>query len=217
MLVKVCGMKYPDNMTALGALPVDMMGMIFYPPSSRFLDDAATAAFVADPENLPGLRRVGVFVNAGIDEVLNRVHDYGLDYVQLHGTESPEYCAELLRIWSFSTARSAQLIKAFSVDRKFDFSDTAAYAPHCRYFVFDTKGEGFGGTGRQFDWGLLDAYRGRTPFLLSGGIAPDSAPAIRRLHHPQLAGVDINSRFEEEPGKKDIPAIAAFLQALDQR
>ncbi|NRB61835.1 MAG: phosphoribosylanthranilate isomerase, partial [Saprospiraceae bacterium] len=142
------------------------------------------------------------------------VHDYQLDYIQLHGDESPEYCAELVDLWSFSSVRSAKLIKAFPVDEYVNFRDTAPYEPYADHFIFDTKGAGYGGTGREFDWSLLQDYLGTKTFLLSGGIQPDSFDAIRQVNHPQLIGVDINSGFEEEPALKNPLAVELFIERL---
>lgn len=211
--VKVCGMREPANIKAVAKLPVQYMGFIFYTHSKRFVGKTKLADWLSkNGKVLEGIRRVGVFVNSELDAILNAVHDYQLDYVQLHGDESPEYCAELTGLWSFSSVRSARLIRAFSVDDRFDFGDTAAFEPYAEQFIFDTKGAGYGGTGRQFDWSLLQQYHGTKPFLLSGGIQPDSAEAIRSMDHPQMMGVDINSGFETEPGVKDPQAITTFIQ-----
>lgn len=216
MQVKVCGMRDPENMAAVAQLPIQYMGFIFYPKSRRFVGRQANLAawLERNAKVLNGINRVGVFVNAELDAILNAVHDYQLDYIQLHGNESPEYCAELTDLWSFSSVRSAKLIKAFSVDEEFDFRETAPYEPHADLFIFDTKGAGYGGTGKQFDWSLLQKYLGTKTFLLSGGIQPESVPAIRQVNHPQLAGVDINSGFEREPALKEPLAIKKFIEAL---
>lgn len=213
--VKVCGMREPANIAVVAKMPIQYMGFIFYPKSSRFVGDTGLSGWLSKNEKeLEGIHRVGVFVNAELDYILNQVHDYRLDYVQLHGTESPEYCAELTNLWSFSSVRSASLICAFSVDESFDFADTAAYEPYTELFIFDTKGAGYGGTGRQFDWSLLQQYHGTKSFLLSGGLKPDSAEAIRQFDHPQMIGVDINSGFETEPAVKDPAAITTFIEQL---
>jgi phosphoribosylanthranilate isomerase len=214
MQIKVCGMRKPENLAGLAGLPVDMVGFIFYPKSLRAVGPELESWLQEEGACLEGKKRVGVFVNAEIEEVLNKVHDFGLDFVQLHGEESPEYC-QLLR--SISQATSMQpflLIKAFQVDEAFDFSSTARYAPYCAYFLFDTRSAAHGGSGQQFDWALLDRYQGMVPFLLSGGIAPDSVVAVRALRHPRLAGLDLNSRFEIEPGQKDLAQIAGFIDQL---
>lgn len=211
--VKVCGMREPGNIADVAQLPIQYMGFIFYPKSSRYVGDSELQAWLSrSGEALGDVARVGVFVNAEFDDILNRVHDYELDYVQLHGTESPEYCAELTNLWSFSSVRRARVIRSFPIDPDFDFAQTAAYEPYADLFLFDTKGAGYGGTGRQFDWSLLQQYHGTKSFLLSGGIQPDSVAALLRVDHPQMIGVDINSGFEEEPARKKVADIDLFIR-----
>jgi phosphoribosylanthranilate isomerase len=205
-------MRDPENLAGLASLPVDLVGFIFYPPSPRAAGEELEAWLRAEGQCLAGKKRVGVFVNAETEEVLNKVHDFELDYVQLHGDESPEYCQLLATIAKGTSMRSFQLIKAFAVDEAFDFDATAAFAPYCAYFLFDTRSAAYGGSGQQFDWSLLEGYRGETPFLLSGGIGPDSAAALRALVHPRLAGIDVNSRFETAPGRKDLGLLSRFLE-----
>ncbi len=215
MHVKICGLRDPENIAAIANLPVDYLGFIFQEQSPRFVSGEALPAWLAENAHLlEGKKRVGVFVNAEIDFILNTVHDYGLHYVQLHGSESPTYCQELNVLWSVSSMQQAQLIKAFSVDAQFDFASTQAYATHCPLFLFDTRGAAAGGTGEKWDWSLLDRYEGITPFFLSGGIGPEDAAAIRAIRHPQFYGVDLNSRFESAPGIKEISRAEAFLAEL---
>lgn len=216
MKVKVCGMKEPDNIKDLLELPIDMIGFIFYNQSKRFIGKQKELQkwITKNPEYFGEVQKVGVFVNAELEVILNTVHDYQLDYVQLHGTESPEYCRELTGLWKASTLRKAKVIKAFQVDDEFDFTNTEAYAAFCSYFIFDTKGKDYGGNGITFNWEVLEKYQGVTPFLLSGGIDLGMEDEIRALQHPQIAGVDINSKFEKEPALKDITRINLFLQKL---
>lgn len=132
---------------------------------------------------------------------------FSLDYIQLHGNESPEYCHSL-------RSTGLRLIKAFSIARRKDFENTEAYEKSCDYFLFDTKCEQHGGSGNQFDWTMLNSYKGKKPFLLSGGINPYSAPTLKELRHPQLAGFDLNSRFEAKPGLKEVERLKFFLEQL---
>lgn len=200
-LIKVCGMRETENIRATEQLGVDMIGFIFYPKSPRYVYEL--------PAYLPTrARRVGVFVNEEKQMVQMFADRFGLDYIQLHGHESPEYCRSL-------HASGARLIKTFSIARERDLLGTSEYEDSCDYFLFDTKCEQHGGSGNQFDWSLLNAYEGRTPFLLSGGINSYSARALKEFHHPQLAGYDINSRFERQPGEKDVERIATFLRELN--
>lgn len=218
MQVKVCGMREPDNIQALLQLPIDYIGFIFHPKSPRFIGKVKLGDWINKHLGDFGkIKRVGVFVNAEFEAILNAVHDYQLDYVQLHGNESAEYCQEIKSYWDITSMRSAQLIKAFSIDENFDFQITRAYERFCSLFIFDTKAKGdqFGGTGLQFDWSLLDKYQGMISYLLSGGIGEEDIKAIRQLNFKQMAGVDINSRFETKPGLKDIPKIQTFLAELN--
>ena len=216
MKVKVCGMKDPENIKALLQLPIDMIGFILYPKSKRFVDAQVLPGWIEENLDLFGeVKRVGVFVNAELDQVLNGVHDYQLDYVQLHGSESPEYCETILSFWASSSVKSAQLIKAFSVDEDFDFSMTDPYTGSCSHFIFDTKGQDYGGNGVTFNWDLLNNYQGPTPFLLSGGIDLGMEADVQALSFPQMVGIDVNSRFEKEPGLKDINRIELFLKKLE--
>lgn len=215
MKIKVCGLRDPANIEALLRVPIDMAGFVFYPQSPRFAESKTLRNWIDKNVRSFGFKqRVGVFANAEIEYVLNTVHDYHLDFVQLHGTESPEYCRELQAYWSIGSLRSARFIKAFSVDEGFDFEQTQEFEGLCPFFLFDTKSEKHGGSGKQFNWSLLDEYTGATPFLLSGGIDEDSADQIRQLRHPRLSGVDINSKFETKPGLKDVEKVERFVKAM---
>ncbi|MCB0654327.1 MAG: phosphoribosylanthranilate isomerase [Saprospiraceae bacterium] len=215
MKIKVCGLKEPENIKGVLKFAPDMVGFILYRKSPRMVEEKKLSKWMDQNEALFGeIKRVGVFVDAKIDYVLNAVHDFKLDFVQLHGTESPEYCREIQDYWNFSSIRRAEFIKAFQVEEAFDFSDTRAYEGLCTYFLFDTKSEVRGGSGHKFDWAVLERYKGLTPFLLSGGIGPEDVEAIGKLAIPQLAGVDINSRFELEPGIKDLNIVETFIQKL---
>lgn len=200
LLIKVCGMTEAENIRRVEQLGVDLMGFIFYPKSPRCL--------CRMPGYLPACaRRVGVFVNESKENVLMYADRFSLDYLQLHGNESPEYCRSLRRA-------GIRLIKAFAVAQPRDLLAASAYNGLCDYYLFDTKTPQYGGSGNRFDWNLLHRYDGPTPFLLSGGIHPYSAEAIREFHHPRLAGIDLNSRFETAPGIKDTERIADFLNQI---
>ncbi|MBC6994483.1 phosphoribosylanthranilate isomerase [Neolewinella lacunae] len=216
MKIKVCGLRQPENITEVLGLGIDFAGFIFHKRSPRHAASAELMRWMENnPQPFESTAKVGVFVNAELDYILNVVHDYQLDYVQLHGNESPGYCRELKLLWSVSTLRKAKIIKAFSVAADFNFRDTGEYVDSCPLFVFDTGGHPeAGGTGQKWDWERLAAYQHPVPFLLSGGIGPEDAAAVRALQHPQLAGVDVNSRFESAPGVKDVSQLAAFVEAL---
>ena len=153
------------------------------------------------------LKRVGVFVNATPEYMIETANLYKLDYLQLHGNESPDTCYALQK-------RGYAIIKAFSIASADDLTSTTEYEGRTDYFLFDTKCNSYGGSGKQFDWSVLASYKGNTPFLLSGGIAPDSVDAVRNFRHPQLAGIDLNSGFETEPGMKDAEKIKTFIDKI---
>lgn len=200
-LIKVCGMRDADNISALDETGIDLMGFIFWPHSSRYVSRR--------PEYMPSrAKRVGVFVDEDIDTIKRIADDYALDYIQLHGHESPAYCTQL-QDW--------RIIKAFSIASSDDLKQTNAYEGCTDCFLFDTKGMSVGGNGVQFDWSILDSYYGSTPFLLSGGIGPDDAQSIRDNNEPYTAkciGIDLNSRFETAPALKDINKIQSFIKTV---
>ena len=202
-LVKVCGMREAENIREVEALGIDLMGFIFWPKSGRYVSER--------PAYLPtNCKRVGVFVDEDIETVKRIAEDYALDYIQLHGHESPEYCAQL---------KGLKLIKAFNIATTEDFKQTEPYTGIVDYFLFDTKGKSVGGNGEKFDWSVLSAYDGNTPFLLSGGIGPDDAEVLTSHFSPltskKCVGIDLNSRFEIAPGLKDINKLKEFLNALN--
>jgi phosphoribosylanthranilate isomerase len=213
--IKVCGLREPENIREIAALPVDMIGFIFHPGSPRAVGGGDKLPEWLENAALPGhVARVGVFVDAEIESLLNTVHDYALDYVQLHGNESAAYCAELSNIWAYTGVRKALIIKAFRVGPGFDFGTCSHFGQYCDYFLFDTQTPGFGGSGQVFDWELLRGYHGEVPFLLSGGIGPGSVDALKAFAHPCWAGIDLNSRFEKVPGVKAVALLASFIESL---
>ena len=200
MIIKVCGMRDPENIRTVEQAGTDWMGFIFFPSSARYVSHT--------PDYLPEhCRRIGVFVNESKENILMYTDRFGLDYIQLHGHEAPEYCRSLRNA-------GLHLIKAFSILLPKDLLAVSAYNGLCDYYLFDTKTPQYGGSGNQFDWNLLHRYNGPTPFLLSGGINPYSVKALREFRHPYFAGIDINSRFETAPGIKDVERISNFLKEL---
>ena len=200
MIIKVCGMRDADNIREVEKLGIDWMGFIFWPKSSRYVSER--------PAYLPQkCKRVGVFVNATIDDIRQHIADYSLDIVQLHGHESTDSIRSLRSL----CGDVISIIKAFNIATKEDLEATTSYEGLADYFLFDTKGPSVGGNGEKFDWSVLEVYNGDTPFLLSGGIGPDDTGRILDYHHPKCIGVDLNSRFEIEPGIKDITKLKTFL------
>ncbi len=204
-LLKVCGMRALDNVRALDELGLDWMGFIFYPKSKRFV-----GLDFEMPTNIQA-KKVGVFVNEEINVVADLVNKCALDFIQLHGDESPEYCEQLGNI--LEKKSYCQIIKAFGVDEAFDFSDLVNYEiVDC--FLFDTKCKDYGGSGKQYDWAILNKYKGPKPFLLSGGISVDSVGILKEFEHNKCLGIDVNSRFELSPAVKDVEKIKRFKEVL---
>lgn len=197
-MIKVCGLT--DNgssrqVTALGN--VDYLGFIFYEGSKRFTD----TTFDSDK------KKVGVFVNSSAEYITQQIEKHSLDIVQLHGSETTELIAQL--------PANIKIIKAFGIAKEADIEATKPYENLVDYFLFDTKSDSHGGTGTAFNWKLLEAYTGSTPFLLSGGIGMDSVDNLKQFSHPQLVGYDLNSRFETAPKVKDATLIAQFLKEMN--
>ena len=204
MKIKICGMKFPDNIAEVAALRPDFMGFIFYPKSPRFAEPLDSATLKALPKSI---KKIGVFVNENLENILTIAYKYDLDGVQLHGTELEGMCKELRKAGYI-------VIKAFPIAEAYNFKVTKAYEGSCDYFLFDTKTDAYGGSGLKFNWKMLDEYVGETPFLLSGGIAADDAEAILKIEHPKFAGIDLNSKFEVKPGEKNVELLKEFLKEL---
>lgn len=225
-LIKVCGMRNPDNIRAVSQLPIDYMGFIFYPKSSRYVDMQhlwpGLMPDLADPrisdaaktDNLNSISRVGVFVDAMAQDIIIRVVAFELDAVQLHGSETPTFIRNLRATIVPDIHPTLKVFKAMSIASADDFARCAKYEGVVDMFVFDTKCTGYGGSGQQFDWSLLDSYHGTVPFLLSGGIGPDDAERIKAVNYPQFVGVDLNSMFETEPTVKDVQLLEKFIGQL---
>ena len=195
-------MRDAENIREVEALGIDWMGMIFWPKSSRYVSER--------PAYLPAsCKRVGVFVNEDAETIKRIAEDYALDYIQLHGSESPDYIHALRVDGGF-----AAVIKAFNIATTGDLEATKPYEDIADYFLFDTKAQLPGGSGQQFDWSVLADYHGETPFLLSGGIGPDDAERVKAFNHPKCAGFDLNSKFEVVPALKDVNILKEFIKEI---
>jgi phosphoribosylanthranilate isomerase len=208
MKIKVCGMRNSENIQDLLVLKPDFVGFIFYEKSKRFVSDFPQV-------NFPNyIKKVGIFVNEEISEVLNKVYNFQLNYIQLHGNETVEYCEKIRHSELDLKPLQIKIIKAFSVNDNFDFSKTEPFEKYCDYFLFDTKGKNYGGNGVKFNWEILQKYEGKTPFLLSGGITKEDVNEIKEIKHTAFAGIDINSGFETAPAIKNINNIKEFKNNL---
>lgn len=203
MIIKVCGMRDSLNIKLVEQLNVDWMGFIFYPKSSRFVSNI--------PSYLPTKqKRVGVFVNADLNFILKHATDYNLDFIQLHGNETPSFCREIK-----STGLS--VIKAFGISESTNFTAISTYENCADYFLFDTHSTTVGGSGKTFDHSLLFQYNGKTPFLLSGGLGLENLNDIVHFYHPSLLGLDLNSCFEFSPGIKSVSCLQSFITNYKQK
>lgn len=205
MKLKVCGMTELEQIQTLETCGVDFAGLIFYEGSKRFVGSKSKNQ-KSEIRNLK-IDRVGVFVNATIPEIEQAVKDYGLSYVQLHGDESPEFCK---KIKEFAFA-----IKAIRINIKTNLAnELEKFEETCDYFLFDTDSKQYGGTGKKFDWGVLQSAEIDKPFFLSGGIGLEDLAEVKAFQHPMLFAIDVNSRFEISPGVKDLQQVKTFLEQL---
>ena len=204
--LKICGMK--NNVQQVAALEPDYLGFIFWESSSRFYD------LPTIEEVDKNIKKVGVFVDADHDFIYQTAIDFQLDYLQLHGNESTDYLLDLRA----KIPENLKLIKAFAVDNDFDFDGLKTYEPLCDYFLFDTKGKLPGGNGTQFDWSILKSYACKHPFFLSGGIGLSSLEALEAFLNSVQAtyccAIDVNSKFEKEPGTKNTTQLKQFKEQL---
>ena len=207
-------MRDADNIRDISALGVDMIGLIFYPPSPRYVQQFSSGAGII-PDYAPDMGktplRVGVFVDDMPQNIVTRVYNYKLDYIQLHGNEPRETLENLRATIDPDIKPKIKIIKAISVSSAEDIKKYKEYVGAADLFLFDTKCKTVGGRGEQFDWQVLQAYDGDVPFLLSGGIGPDDAERIKNFHHPKCIGIDLNSKFEIEPALKDVEKLKQFL------
>ncbi|MEA3461337.1 MAG: phosphoribosylanthranilate isomerase [Bacteroidota bacterium] len=201
--IKVCGMRDPHNLEEVCDLTPEYVGFIFYERSGRFVGKNPDPALFNIPG--PGIRKVGVFVDEELKQVRKAIENHGLDLVQLHGKESVEYCRSLSGV-------PVDVIKV--LDPPGTDMDPEEYMEVADLLLFDSAGAGSGGTGRKFDWSLLDELKSSVPFLLSGGIGPGDAAPVRALGLEGLIGVDVNSRFELLPGMKDVESLKEFITEI---
>ena len=194
-------MRDSNNIKDLLKLDIDYMGMIFYEKSLRYVERHPVYT------STDKVKKVGVFVNENFQTIMEKAEAFNLDIIQLHGNETPELCEKI-------KATGLDVFKAFGVDDNFDFKTTVPFSKSSSLFIFDTKSKGYGGSGKKYNWGKLSEYKGKTGFLLSGGISPGDADQLKSFEHPLFAGVDLNSGFETSPGVKDIKKIRLFIEEV---
>ncbi|MFD2584560.1 phosphoribosylanthranilate isomerase [Pedobacter vanadiisoli] len=204
--LKVCGMRLAANIAAVAELQPDYLGFIFYEKSPRLISEVSAELIKYIPAEI---KTTGVFVNEDLEKVKEKISSLKLKAVQLHGSELPEYGAALK-----SSFPGIEVIKAFGIDEDFDFSALEAYLGTTDYFLFDTKTKAHGGSGKTFNWSVLDRYTYNKPYFLSGGIDLEHSAAIKNINDSRLYALDINSRFETEPGLKDAAKIKEFIKEM---
>lgn len=218
MKLKVCGMKYEDNISQVADLRPDYLGFIFYKKSARHVSSSI-------PELPESIKKVGVFVDENLEDVIEQINKHQLQAVQLHGKESPEYCdalrhAELVSVSHKKNLKPVhvEIIKVFSIKNEFNFEVLKPYEEVCDYFLFDTKGKLPGGNGYTFNWNVLNNYPSTKPFFLSGGIGLDQVEDIKKFKQSEAStycyALDVNSKFEVEPGLKSIEKLKEFKKSL---
>ena len=202
MKLKICGMREPENIEAIAALAPDYLGFIFWAPSSRYVNQST-------PTLTEEIKKIGVFVDPTLDYIETIIKEHQLQAVQLHGNETSAYCKQIQYL-------GVEVIKAFSIQNDFDFSELKAYENCCDFFLFDTKGELPGGNGYCFDWSILKAYPSKKPFFLSGGIGIENVEELQKLLKTNLPiyAIDVNSKFESAPGIKKVNELKQFKKEL---
>jgi phosphoribosylanthranilate isomerase len=201
MKIKVCGITTVEQMQELHALGIDYAGLIFYAKSARYAGEKLDGK-KEEIKDIP-IAKIGVFVNADIEEVKRKIKDFGLAAVQLHGDEEVAYCKALMPF--------AEVIKVFRISNEKEVETLIQpFGDACHYFLFDTDTKMYGGSGKSFDWNVLANAAINKPFFLSGGIAPGDVEKIKMFQNPFVYAVDVNSRFEIEPGLKDMAAVKGF-------
>ncbi|MBV7269922.1 phosphoribosylanthranilate isomerase [Winogradskyella luteola] len=202
MKLKVCGMKH--NIAVIAQLQPDYLGFIFYEKSPRNFEGTI-------PKFPQNIKKVGVFVDEKVEVIVDKIEKYQLDAIQLHGHESPEVC-RLLK------STNKDIIKVFSIKDEFDFSVLKPYEDYVDYFLFDTKGKLPGGNGYTFNWDVLKGYPSTKPYFLSGGIGLDELEKIKAFKSITASkychAIDVNSKFEIEPGLKSIEDLEKFKDSL---
>lgn len=210
MMIKVCGMRQVENINQLQELDIDFMGIIRYPKSKRFVD-ASQKEKVSQLTMNKGT--VGVYVNESFENILQDFIPLQLDVIQLHGNENPAFAKALLEI-DIKVFKAFQITENFDFERLKEWEELATQYVGKLFFLFDTATTDYGGSGKKFNWQILDSYKGEVPFLLSGGISKEDAAAVKGIKHKMFLGVDLNSKFETQPGIKNIADLKTFIEKL---
>ena len=198
--VKVCGITEEKNYFDLSKYPIDYYGFIFYKKSPRYILNNPDHFFIKNIKN-----KVAVFVNEDINTVIRILEKYNFSYIQLHGNENFDYCMKLKN-------KGIKIIKSYLLNKDDGIIDKNLINSLSDLFLFDYKSQKHGGSGKSFDWNLLNNIKIDKPFFLSGGISLDNINNINNINNKKfLYGLDLNSKFEDSPGIKDISLIDKFF------
>lgn len=200
--IKVCGTRDPENIQAIVQLPIHYIGLIFYKKSPRYVDQKL------DIKTPTHLKKVGVFVNSTLEDIKEKVAQFDLQAIQLHGDETAQFCQQVQDL-------GLETIKAFGIDEKFDWKTIADFEPHVDTFLFDTKSADYGGTGQTFNWDKLLENPYQKPYLLSGGISPHNIKEAANYNDPRMLGLDLNSKFEIRPALKNINLLTQAISIIN--
>ena len=203
MKIKVCGLNNQDDIDQLNNIDIDFLGFIFYKKSPRFVDHKIKISKI-------NKEKVGVFVNENLENITDKIKEYNLTCVQLHGDETPEFCSKLNKL------ESVEVIKVFNISNSFNFSKLKLFEDSCDFFLFDTKGKLPGGNGLVFDWSILKNYKYKKPFFLSGGIGIENVDELINMKNTNLPlyAIDVNSKFESQAGIKKLDLLKSFKRKL---
>lgn len=207
MQIKICGMKYSDNILEVSKLNPNYMGFIFNTSSSRFAENLDLFTLQSLPK---AIKKTGVFVNESLENILTYIHRYDLDAVQLHGSENHELCRLIQK------EANVMVIKVFPIMDTYNLKVTKEYDDVADLYLFDTKTDLYDDSSQKFNWNILYSYTGEKEFLLSGNIGLDDVKAIRELEHPKMIGVNLNTRFEIKPGLKNVELLHEFIEELSK-
>ena len=210
--IKLCGLSRPCDIEAVNELKPDYIGFVFAKKSKRYVtpEKAMELKKMLDPS----IEAAGVFVNEDVNTVAELLNSGVIDIAQLHGDEDLAYVTALHKILVEQKVRTPRIVRAISVSSRSSVLKAMMWDGYVDGILFETPTNGYGGSGESFDWSLLSSYRGRTPFFLTGGIGPNSLEALKEFEHPMWLGVDLNSRFESEPGVKDVELLKPFITEL---
>ncbi len=213
MKLKICGMKYKDNIQAVAQLQPHYLGFIFYEKSARYFNGKL-------PDISSDIKKTGVFVDETKDGIVSKINQYNLNVIQLHGNETPEFCSQLKETFNTDFKNKIEIIKVFSIKNHFNFEVLKPYETVCDYYLFDTKGKLPGGNGYKFNWEILNAYSSTKPYFLSGGIGVNEIETINNFKQSSASkycyAIDVNSKFEIEPGLKNIKTLEHFKNTMHQ-